>query len=239
MTNAWISVFKEVFSDSTDNFLKVFSDRIVTKGKVVYSFCEEKVAAAGFIFPISAEINNKTYKGLYLYGLCTLPQFRKQGRMSRVLKEIDEIAEKEDYDFTFLATNSCEAIRLYSKNGYKKLNIIPKNRAFFKNGAAFEWCSKEEYLKNTSPKLYPCYEMRSAVLTSLEEFFLPAKCDGGYILIGKDSNEIIDYFPADVSINNEDGRVLNPEFLEDNYQYFIKKLNKDMPYIKTIDYILD
>lgn len=234
-----ISVFSEVFSDFDDNFLKVFSEEIVPLGNVIYSYDEDTLAAQGFVFPIFREIDNKIYKGLYLYGLSTLPEYRKQGRMSEILKQIDKFAENEGYDFTFLATNNCEAKRLYTKNGYMKQKIIPKSRDFLKSCAFFEKCSIEEYIENTKPSLHPLNEMRKSVIKALSGFSYPAKTSGGYFLISKEHDEIIDYFSKDNVNSNKVLRLSIPTFLEDTYDYFLKKIDKQMPDIKEIDYILD
>ena len=234
-----ISVFSEVFSDFDDNFLKVFLEEIVPLGKVIYSYDGNAPAAQGFVFPIFRNVGGEIYKGLYLYGLSTLPKYRKQGRMSEILSKIDELAEIEAYDFTFLATDNCEAKRLYTKNGYEKQEITPKCRGFLKNNTSFEKCSVKEYIENTSPSIYPQKEMRKSVIKALSGFSYPAKAKGGYFLVSKEGSEIIDYFPKANVESESEFELLKTTFLEDEYDYFLKKINKKMPDIKEIDYILD
>lgn len=239
MIDKTLNVFKEVFSGCTDHFLEVFSREIIPKAEVFYSFHEEEIAAEGFTFPIFTEIDGKTYKGLYLYGLCTLPNYRRQGRMGNILSEIDLFATQNGFDFAFLATDNCEAIKLYRKNGYNELDISSKYHDFSSKSFVFEYVSTEEYIENTFPDIYPEKEMRLSVLKASNEFLAPVKTKDGYFIYDVEDNTIYDYFPASYAkMLTEDGKAVNPKLLEDKYRYFLKKFTK-MPDIKVINYIFD
>jgi ribosomal protein S18 acetylase RimI-like enzyme len=59
-------------------------------------------------------------RSLYIDDLCTLPQARKKGYASRLLKQVFSVAEKEEYDSVHLDSGSHrhEAHRLYLNQGF-------------------------------------------------------------------------------------------------------------------------
>lgn len=78
--------------------------------------------------PIDAD-RNKTHKtafkkGLYLCGLSTLPEYRKRGIMASLMKEIEELALTDGFDFTFLIPADDRLRDYYRNKGYYNSNSI-------------------------------------------------------------------------------------------------------------------
>lgn len=114
------SLWKETFRDSSEYVTLVF-DRYFNPDNVVYSAEGDALKASllGVPYEFSLCGGKESYlKGLYLCGLATKTEFRKQGIMSGLLEKINKRAQEAGYDFTFLIPAGDEMKPYYRKRGY-------------------------------------------------------------------------------------------------------------------------
>lgn len=83
--------------------------------------CEEdgKIVSVLHIIPSELQINGKIYKSGYIYGACTLPDFRKRGIMSELIKFSEKEAMNRNYKFLFLVPDNESLENFYQKLGYR------------------------------------------------------------------------------------------------------------------------
>lgn len=114
MESLWI----ETFGDSAAYVSLVF-DNYFNPATVAYHEHDDKLEAA--LLGIEYEFlttQGKSLKGLYLCGLATVRESRRQGIMSTLIEQINGKAEAEGYDFTFLIPADEGMQRYYRDRGY-------------------------------------------------------------------------------------------------------------------------
>lgn len=94
--------------------------------------CEEdgKIVSFLYVMPSKLQINGKIYKSGYIYGACTLPDFRKRGIMSELIKFSEKEAMNRNYKFLFLVPDNESLENFYQKLGYR--NFFKRKKIILK-----------------------------------------------------------------------------------------------------------
>ncbi len=123
-----IKLWKETFHD-TNEYVDLVFDNYFNPEYVATKWDGNTLVAALLGVPYCFGPKSAQIKGLYLCGLATSRESRKQGIMSELLKIIESRALGLGFDFTFLIPASDGLQRYYADRGY-----VP---AFFKNSERF------------------------------------------------------------------------------------------------------
>ncbi len=227
-------VFETCFEDLSEFFLDSFYKDIAPFGIKLNGFNEGEVVSSGYLFDIS--VNN--YNGYYLYGLATLPEFRKQGRMTKLLNEIEQKAIKNGKKFLYLATNNCKAEELYKGFGFKKLSFPYKTYQKSNVKENFIECSIEEFINNTNSSIEFSESLRFSMINSLKEDVKTLKSENGFVLFEPSENMVLDFYPKTEEFMKVVYNSFNkPKFFFNEYSFMVKSLNDDFV-LSEFSYIL-
>lgn len=111
-------LWKDTFCD-TDSYLDIFFNNYFTPRLCRCAMCENSLAAMllGVSYDFCSEQGR--LRGLYLCGLSTRREYRKQGIMSRLIEDIIDDAEKSgEFDFLFLIPADNHLREYYKKFGF-------------------------------------------------------------------------------------------------------------------------
>lgn len=118
------------FIDSLKSkFLLSFPDTLALinfffKNKFKPEFCnavikDDTVISSIQAFPEEIILEGKSFSAKYIYEASTLPNFRRQGYMKRLLNFTAEVERKRNTDFLFLVPCSKDIEKYYEKFGYE------------------------------------------------------------------------------------------------------------------------
>lgn len=113
-------LWKETFHD-TDRYISLVFDAYFTPDNICVRYDGDRLVAAllGVPYQFSNGVpDTSLMKGLYLCGLATRPEYRRQGIMSEMMEEIESRAEERGFDFTFLIPADSHLREYYKKRGY-------------------------------------------------------------------------------------------------------------------------
>lgn len=111
------ALWKTVFRDS-DEVLDYFFNNVV-KQENIYAFRKDgKIVSAFYLTDASLIENNKTFSAKYLYAAATLPEYRKQGIMSEMIKYAEDILKIKGTDILFLYPADEKLYDYYGKLGF-------------------------------------------------------------------------------------------------------------------------
>ena len=226
-------VFESCFSDLTEGFLKEFYSNVVSYAIKLSSEYNGEAVSTGYMF----EIEYGDLKGYYLYGLATLPNFRKQGRMTELLNKAENIAKNNGADFMFLATTNRKAESLYNKHGFKRQcfeEISDKKPVILDE---FKLISLEDFISESDNMVSLNHKGRKVFLNSIRSSVSSYKGQGGYFIVD-DEGLVLDYYPKTKQFKESIIRFFPQySFYTDRYSIMVKHLN-DIPYINLADFIL-
>lgn len=111
------ALWKTVFGDSDDVLDAFFENTVKTEN--IYAFRKDgKIVSAFYLIDASLIENNKTFSGKYLYAAATLPEYRKQGIMSEMIKYAADILRIKGTDILFLYPADEKLYSYYEKLGF-------------------------------------------------------------------------------------------------------------------------
>lgn len=130
-------LWKETFHD-TDRYIRLVFDAYFNPDNICVRYDGDRLVAAllgvPYDFRIPVEETSPSVKlkqvaeshsevldmrGLYLCGLATRPEYRKQGIMSDMMEEIQDSAANRGFDFTFLIPADDHLREYYRLRGYR------------------------------------------------------------------------------------------------------------------------
>lgn len=113
-----INAMCECFGDSKENVNYFFDNKFSAENCFV---CVKDGAATALLHTMEQKLilNEKIYKSSYIYAACTLPQYRNQGYMKKLLKYTEDCLEAKGNCFTFLVPGSLDLVNFYQKAGYQ------------------------------------------------------------------------------------------------------------------------
>ncbi|MBO5934938.1 MAG: GNAT family N-acetyltransferase [Clostridia bacterium] len=111
------ALWKTVFGDS-DAVLDAFFENTV-KSENIYAFRKDgKIVSAFYLIDSTLIENNKTFSAKYLYAAATLPEYRKQGIMSEMIKYAADILKIKGTDILFLYPADEKLYEYYGNLGF-------------------------------------------------------------------------------------------------------------------------
>lgn len=113
-----INAMCECFGDSKENANYFFDNKFSMENCFV---CVKNGSVAASLHTMEQKLilNEKIYKSSYIYAACTLPQYRNQGYMKKLLKYTEDCLEAKGSCFTFLVPGSLDLVNFYQKAGYQ------------------------------------------------------------------------------------------------------------------------
>ncbi len=130
-----ISVTSRCFNEPKEIVTYFFENKFKTDNCFVCLENDKPVSVVN-ILDQKLMLKNKLYKVGYIYGVCTLPEFRGKGYMKKLLNYAESCIASKGYDCSFLVPESRYLERFYENIGY---------RNFFKTKSVF--LSKNEMIK--------------------------------------------------------------------------------------------
>lgn len=154
--------YKQANISHSDDILCAMAECFKETQKVISFFFEEKrllidncyiceidnkIVSLINIIDSKLKLNNTILKGAYVYGACTLEKYRNQGYMSNLLKYIQKVCSKKNYDCLFLSPANPKLELFYQKLGYT--NFFKIKKVILENSQMFQMItSQNSYNKN-------------------------------------------------------------------------------------------
>lgn len=117
-----MELWKNTFHDS-NRYIKLVFDTYFTLENAFTIYHGEDLVAALLCIEynfqaISKYGDNKSFKGMYLCGLATHPDFRRQGIMGKLMVDAEKYAKEKGCHMTFLIPADSHLREYYEKKGY-------------------------------------------------------------------------------------------------------------------------
>ena len=107
------------FPDEEKAVLGNFFEKSVTPENVIATFFGDRIVNAMYLLESEVVLNNKRYNAVYIYGVCTHPEYRGKGLMKTAFKYLDELAISKNIDYLFLVPATESLFDMYKKLGYE------------------------------------------------------------------------------------------------------------------------
>ena len=117
MTYAIIEIMSECFDDPKW-FVKFFLDKKLSLENCYVCTLKSKVISLLHVIPLKIRLCGHYFKGAYIYGACTLPNYRNNGYMTKLIKYTHEVCLKDGYECVFLVPAIKDLEKFYGKLGY-------------------------------------------------------------------------------------------------------------------------
>ncbi len=135
--------------DDAPSVVERFFENAVTPENVVAAFSGD--IAVSVLYTVEGTITNNgaDYKGLYIYAVCTDPDFRGRGLMRKCFDFLFEISKERGVDYFFLVPAEKNLFTMYEKLGFETGFYISETKVFSRNYACdcadFEELTFEDY----------------------------------------------------------------------------------------------
>lgn len=155
MKNDLISVISRSFNESEEIVKYFFENKFKTENFFV---CLENGKPVSVVSVLDQKLmlKNKLHKAGYLYGACTLPEFRNKGYMKKLLNYTESCLVSKEYDCTFLVPEIRPLERFYENMGYR--NFFKTKSVFLSKNEMIELSKKENL--NSKFSSYPMERLR-------------------------------------------------------------------------------
>lgn len=117
--NSLADLWHTVFGDSYDYINLIFKPEYA---KDILCFAEldgEKAVSAFYLIRNTLRFDNKLYNGYYLYAAATLPEYRKGGIMSELIREAQVFCKEKGDAFISLVPSEDSLYSYYSRFGFR------------------------------------------------------------------------------------------------------------------------
>lgn len=167
---------------------------------------ENKICCMLFTVPCNITIDGEVKKGHYIYGACTLPEYRHRGLMHRLVEYANNQTEEKGDEFSVLLPASKSLYDFYGDMGYRAL-YTAHNELVSKTSLP-EFTSNISYSNNVSVKemdilrkklcskytgsvIYNRQILSYAISYAKECNGGAVQCDDGYIIYAYDESRLI------------------------------------------------
>ena len=116
-------LWKRSFGDSSQYTDFYFSRRYRTGNTRVFR-ADGKIVSSAQFFPYDISCGKDIIKGVYILGVCTHPDYRRRGFVSRMIREILEEQAVGGAELAFLIPSERELFGLYEKLGFAGLFTV-------------------------------------------------------------------------------------------------------------------
>ncbi len=126
------ALWVDTFHDSP-SVVEHFFQNAVTEQDIVVALCDNTVASALYMLDSTITNNGKSYRALYIYAVCTHPDYRGRGLMRACFDFLFEVAKARGVDYLFLVPAGDELFEMYRKLGFKTCLYYSERRVFAKD----------------------------------------------------------------------------------------------------------
>ena len=123
----WIDTFHD-----SPSVVEHFFEYAVTEQDIVVAIWDGNVASALYMLDSTIANNGKCYKALYIYAVCTHPDYRGRGLMRACFDFLYEVARERGVDYLFLVPAEENLFGMYEKIGFKNGIYYSEKKAFSK-----------------------------------------------------------------------------------------------------------
>ncbi len=198
-----MELWKETFHDST-RYINLVFDTYFCPDNAFYMYEGDRLIAAllgvEYEFLNQREIGETSiFRGMYLCGLATLPDYRRRGIMSQLMREAENSAKVRGFKITFLIPANFHLRDYYHVKGYhtasykrcqsiKKGKIEGKSKMYIYTFKSLleagklqfvedvaEWCSNKEKLRRESTTILHTKKDMMAIINENENSFFMTK----------------------------------------------------------------
>lgn len=100
--------------------------------------------------PYKIKLENSFFKCSYLYGACTVPQYRKKGYMKKLIEFYEIQAKLNGFDFSALVPDNKQLENYYHKLGYE--NFFKIKEINLNNEQFLKFCHTQKKVQNSQNK---------------------------------------------------------------------------------------
>jgi predicted N-acetyltransferase YhbS len=133
MKQQLIDLWKASFGDS-DEFIALWFDRVYSEDRTLVIKEERRIISAVHIVPYEVRYYDKRLPAAYVCGVCTLPEERQKGHMTRLMQQAHAFMRERGFAIAMLIPNSQTLCAYYRRFGYismfsynMELYALPKN----------------------------------------------------------------------------------------------------------------
>lgn len=168
-------LWKDTFHDSKE-YIELIFDSYFSESFTPNIYKGGKLVAAMLAVPYEMAYKSgdegegsSIFKTLYLCGLATLPEYRRQGLMETLIGEIVETATKQNFDLLFLIPADGHLRKYYSKFGFRDAFPLCIN---MQNGKASNYSkfARIEYFESTDSLFGNSGKSEKGVIDSIFDF---------------------------------------------------------------------
>ena len=113
-----INIWKTSFPDDSQDFLDLYFNKKYKKENTLLYLIDEKPVSCLQMLPYEMTFYNTICKTSYISGAATLPEYKNQGIMGKLLSQSFVEMRKRDDDFTILIPQDPWLVGFYQKYGY-------------------------------------------------------------------------------------------------------------------------
>ncbi len=117
MTNEILNIMSRSFDDPKW-FVKFFLDNKLSLENCYVCTVDNKVVSLLHVIPLKVRLNKNDFNGAYIYGVCTSPEYRNNGYMTKLIKYTHKVCLESGYECAFLSPASEKLENFYKKLGY-------------------------------------------------------------------------------------------------------------------------
>lgn len=118
--NSLADLWHTVFGDSYDYINLIFKPGYAKDILCFAALDGERAVSALYLIRNTLRFDNKLYNGFYLYAAATLPEYRKGGIMSGLIKEAQSFCRENGEAFISLVPSEESLYSYYSRFGFKE-----------------------------------------------------------------------------------------------------------------------
>jgi GNAT superfamily N-acetyltransferase len=122
ITNIWANCFTE----DSERFINVFLSNCFAFDRCLIWKQDGKPVAMLHLLPQIIKTHNRDYKTQYLYAAATLPEYRSQGIMRKLMLAAEQDGIKYGYEYTVLLPATQSLYQFYEANGFSTAFNVKK-----------------------------------------------------------------------------------------------------------------
>jgi GNAT superfamily N-acetyltransferase len=116
--DAIINIWHNCFLEDSERFVNVFLNTCFAFDRCLLWEQNGKPVAMLHLLPHIIKTHNKDYKTQYLYAAATLPEYRSQGIMGKLMQAAEQDGIQNGYEYTVLLPATQSLYKFYEANGF-------------------------------------------------------------------------------------------------------------------------
>lgn len=116
-------IWKKIFKDTDDYISLYFGEKFLPE-KTYVSRDNGIITSTLYFSDVNLYHLSKVYKAAYICGIATLPEYRKEGQASGLIRKCLDDLKNRDYDFAFLIPATASLFGFYEKFGFEGFSSL-------------------------------------------------------------------------------------------------------------------